>query len=676
MKKFYTSMLCCLLGYSVLAQQDLDEILVAPSEGISEEALEQLMQVYTQPIAINAITAEQLTLLGVLSKAQIQNFITYRDVYGPFLSLYEIQVIPLFDKATIERLLPYVYFSLPNRTFAQDWQQAQHRLIFRTSQYLEQKKGFTPPDTRSKVRYEGSPLRTLLRYRLAVPKRLSLGFSFEKDEGEKTWNDFGSGYLQIQNRGVVQQVILGDYTAQFGQGLVAGAGFYLGKSSETVLFARRNQTGIRPYTSTMEMNFLRGVAVEWQWKNWQMTQLVSFVKRDANVEQSDSSRWVTSLQTSGLHRTASEIADYHALYERNMASSLTYSWNGKRSFVGALYWHTAYDMPLLKADKLYNQYAFAGTQNALASVCYNVALGSYYAFGEMARSQNGGYGLLAGWVGSLGKKIDMSLIFRKYTPDFQSLYANAFSENSQNVNETGLYLGWKYTPNRRWTVTAYGDIFTFPWYKYLIDKAPTNGFEILGKGQFQPKKTIKYALQARLENKEENVSIEESYVDSKGKVRTRSITEVRPRYKWSVNGLFWRKLSPQLSVQSRVLASSFTFQHLPTTYGWAMCQDVKWDLGALAFSARLAYFHTDDYDNRQYVYESDVMYAYSFPAYNGVGWRYYVNLSYHLHKHLSLWLRWSRTDLFNARTYGSGLDEIAVPHRSELKLQLRWEMMN
>ncbi len=210
----------------------------------------------------------------------------------------------------------------------------------------------------------------------------------------------------------------------------------------------------------------------------------------------------------------------------------------------------------------------------------------------------------------------------------------------------------------------------------MIDKAPTNGFEILGKGQFQPKKTIKYALQARLENKEENVSIEESYVDSKGKVRTRSITEVRPRYKWSVNGLFWRKLSPQLSVQSRVLASSFTFQHLPTTYGWAMCQDVKWDLGALAFSARLAYFHTDDYDNRQYVYESDVMYAYSFPAYNGVGWRYYVNLSYHLHKHLSLWLRWSRTDLFNASTYGSGLDEIAVPHRSELKLQLRWEMMN
>ena len=87
---------------------------------------------------------------------------------------------------------------------------------------------------------------------------------------------------------------------------------------------------------------------------------------------------------------------------------------------------------------------------------------------------------------------------------------------------------------------------------------------------------------------------------------------------------------------------------------------------------RIAYFSTQDYDNRQYTYEQDVQYAFSFPAYNGRGWRYYSVLSYDINKNLTFWLRWSRTDYINQETVGSGLDEIPFPHRSDVKAQIRW----
>ncbi|MGX7836064.1 hypothetical protein ACWKSR_13010, partial [Campylobacter fetus subsp. venerealis] len=62
-------------------------------------------------------------------------------------------------------------------------------------------------------------------------------------------------------------------------------------------------------------------------------------------------------------------------------------------------------------------------------------------FGESALSQSGGKGQVLGFVSSLSKQVDFSLLWRKYDKDYHSFYANAFAESTRPVNEQGVYSG-------------------------------------------------------------------------------------------------------------------------------------------------------------------------------------------------------------------------------------------
>ena len=181
-----------------------------------------------------------------------------------------------------------------------------------------------------------------------------------------------------------------------------------------------------------------------------------------------------------------------------------------------------------KAEKDYNQYEFEGTNNLLTGLHYSYNYQNLIFFGEVARSSSGGLGMVSGVLGSMGKRTDFSVLFRKYDRDFHSFYANGFSENSRNINETGLYAGVKHAFTRKWSASAYVDYFQFPWYRYLVDKKPTSGFDYLGRITYQPSKTLQIFFQFRQENKEENTKITETYID-KGKEKIREITVVKNR---------------------------------------------------------------------------------------------------------------------------------------------------
>jgi hypothetical protein len=84
---------------------------------------------------------------------------------------------------------------------------------------------------------------------------------------------------------------------------------------------------------------------------------------------------------------------------------------------------------------------------------------------------------------------------------------------------------------------------------------------------------------------------------------------------------------------------------------------------------RLEYFETEGYNSRIYTYENDVLYSFSIPAFYDKGYRYYINLSYEAKRNLLVWLRWAQTIYKNKTSVGSGLDEIAGNHRSEIKIQ-------
>ena len=653
----------------------IQDIVGNPDGGVNEDLFESLYQNYLNPIDLNKVTREQMASVYILSEKQLNSFYNYRQKSGNLLSIYELQAIPDFDLRTIYKLIPFVVVKpdgLSFGTFKDGFDGSNQYLLLRYAQILETKKGFTEPDSRSKVRYEGSPFKLYARYKMYSQKDFSLGFTIEKDEGESQLTDFKSFHIQFQNKGHWKNITLGDYQLQVGQGLVSSAGFYIGKGSETVLTTRRNQLGVRPYTSTLENNFFRGISTTYQIGKIDIIGFYSRIKRDANLVQDKATNleYASSLQTSGLHRTLSEIADQSILTEENIGTDITYKNKDNTFQIGFTALKTIFEKPIQKAEKDYNLYEFSGNENLLMGFHYSYNYQNLNFFGEIARSSSAGIGAVSGVLGSLGKRTDFSLLFRKYDSNFHSFYANGFSENSRNINETGLYVGIKHALTKTWSVAGYFDYFQFPWYRYMVDKQPTLGFDYLGRITYQPNKNLLVFFQFRQENKEENTKITEIYYE-KGNEKTLEITVVRDRTRRIFIANLDYKISKIWNLQTRASYTTYKYDGQDFTQGFAISQDVNADFGKLSFSSRLAFFKTDDYDNRQYFYEQDVLYAFTFPAYYQHGIRHYLMAQYKLTRNVDVWVRWARTDLFDGGIFSSGLEEIPLSHRSEVKFQLR-----
>src|SRR5690606_5556458 len=215
----------------------------------------------------NQAGAEALQSLYILSPLQVNSLLQYRERYGLLLTLYELQAVPEFDLETIYRLLPFVVVddgekkanqSFPQRVFSEKIAY----FMLRESRVWEERRGFTPPETLSNgslsTSYLGDPNNLYARFRIQHYQDFSLGFTLDKDAGEQfTWDgstkrygfNFLSYHFTLFQKGKWKTIAIGDYQAQFGQGLVFGSGYSPGKGAETVTTVRRSSTGFRPFTS-------------------------------------------------------------------------------------------------------------------------------------------------------------------------------------------------------------------------------------------------------------------------------------------------------------------------------------------------------------------------------------------------------------------------------------------
>jgi hypothetical protein len=251
----------------------------------------------------------------------------------------------------------------------------------------------------------------------------------------------------------------------------------------------------------------------------------------------------------------------------------------------------------------------------------------------------------------------MSFAYRNFERNFYSFYSNALAENSIPQNENGMYWGWKYSFNKKYSISGYADIFAFPWLKFR-SYAPSEGSEWLLRFNYKPTKTISLFLQVREENKQRNTGNDTNlYQTSLGTRRN-----------------YWANIdyaaTPQLNFKTRVQFNTFDFNG-SQTQGIVLLQDASFTKGKFSITGRYAIFDTDSFDNRLYVYERDVWLAFSFPAYNGKGTRNYVLLQYQISKNLDIWLRWAQTHFLNRNTVGSGGETIVGNTENDVKFQLR-----
>ncbi|WP_162053768.1 ComEA family DNA-binding protein [Pontibacter pamirensis] len=664
-----------LLVQELFARQDDENINY-------EDFYETLFQYYQRPIDLNHTTPEELASLYLLSRPQIASFFDYQEQNGKLLSIYELQAIPDFDLLTIYQLLPFVRVQDAGLQADQRplWQRVigedNNALTLRYERTLQQRRGYSPVDTssRSTTRYLGSPNKLLLRYRVGHARDYSFGITAEKDAGEEfTWSpgtrrygfDYYTAHLQLYNRGRFKTIALGDYQLQFGQGLLLSSGYSVGKGSETITTVSRPNLGIRPYNSVLEYAFLRGAAVTYTAGKIDVTGFYSNKRIDANLQaQPDTlstfNNFFTGIQTTGFHRTPTELANKHQAREQVYGANAYYKSDNRAFSAGITAMGIHYSSPIQKAGAPYQRFEFNGTSNYNIGANYSYTWQNVYLFGETAMSKSGGTGSVNGLIANLSNNIELSMLYRYYARNFHTFYGSAFGEGTRNINEQGFYTGIKIRPMPKWEITAYYDRFRFPWLRYLVD-APSYGHEYLVRLYFRPNRQSSLYAQMRYESKGRNIVNNTTNIDYVAQTDRR-------------NFLVYFETTPTrtLNLKSRVQFSTYSHES-PRSTGYLIAQDVNFTFDKIRLSTRYALFDTDSYDTRQYAYERDVLGAFSIPAFSGKGTRVYALLQFRPLQDLDVWIKYGITHYRNQDTIGSGLDTIEGPRRSDVKAQVRYK---
>ena len=645
--------------------------------------LDELLYFSEHPININSTTPNELAQLPMLDDIAIANLLDHIDANGKLLNIYELQAVKGFTIGLIRQLEPFIKVSdNPDAftfSFKEMLKEGNHEFVMRYQQVLEQQEGYAPIadsllEENPNRRYLGSPQKYWARYRFTYSNKVSWGLTMEKDAGEEFFKgsmkqgfDFYSGHLFVRNLGVVKAAGIGDFQAQFGQGLTFWSGLAFGKSSDGVSI-KRNAQGLRPYTSVDENRFLRGGGATLQFGKFEVTAFGSYKLIDGNITATtdtltEQEETVSSIFSGGFHRTPGELQDRQSIAEAVYGGNVSYK--GRKLSVGITAVGYQFSKPIQRSDALSNIFEFSGKQNSNYGLDYSYIFRNFHFFGEFALSQNLGFATTHGLFMTIDPRVTITAMVRHLQPKYQALYANAVTENSRMNNETGYYLGFSVNPFKNWFLNGFFDIFKFPWLRFQAN-GPSFGYETIGQLIYRPSKTFEVYFRFRQKNRQ----LTESAAFSDAPIRGIE-NELRSYYRLNLS----YSLTKEVKLRSRIEYSRYQRGERDVEQGFMLYQDIIYNPlnFPLSFNARLAYFDTESYNARIYVYENDVLYAYSFPAYFYRGMKAYVTLRYNIYKNIDAWVRVSNVFFSNRDQVGSGLETISGKHRTDIKVQLRFK---
>jgi Helix-hairpin-helix motif len=654
----------------VSTEQQLENLTDADqAETEDDNYLQDLEQFKKNPININSADADELKQLRIVSDLQISNLISYRSLLGQLVSIYELQAVPAWDVSTIRKLLPFITTATPlsiTEEAGKRFGDGEHSLLLRVTQVLERSQGFDNSTTGTK--YIGSPQRIFLRYRYTYKNLLQYGLVGDKDAGEQFLKgaqrygfDFYSFHLFARKIGIIQSLAIGDFTVNMGQGLIQWQSLAFKKSVD-VMGVKRQSAVLRPYSSAGEFYFHRGAGITIKKGRTEATLFASFRKLSANyvADTINNEDFISSFLTSGYHRTNSEVDDRNKLTQTTFGGNIAYKGKRWHAGINAVSYH--FSAPVQKRDEPYNLYAISGNSWMNMSVDYSYTYKNLHFFGEAAVDKNFDKAFINGLLLSVDSRVDISFVQRTISAGYQSINGNAFTENTLPTNETGFYAGATIRPAIGWRFDIYGDVFRFPWLKYLVD-APSRGTDFLSQLTYTPNKQVEVYTRFRNESKQANQSDNNT---------TTNFLVFLPRKSWRTQISY--KLNSSITLRNRVELLWYDKKGENEERGFLSFFDIAYKPMMAAFSGilRLQYFETDDYNSRIYAYENDVLYSYSIPAFFNKGFRYYMTLNYDINKKLSVWVRLAQTVYKDQLTTGSGLDEIPKNRRTECKAQIRW----
>ena len=614
----------CLLGVLTSSAQSLDDIIsdiynaVTEIEAIDFEQLQtDLYALNANPIDLNHTNEEELEQLYFLSPRQIDDILLYADRH-PFENLYELRLIPSLADYEIRDLLPFIQITNDqspitnnNIKYAREvFAHAKHELVARV-------------DARNIEDTTGTdPIFAQFRYRFDYQRRVTFGAQLRRPVGGMAKDLQYGAYLQLTDIAPhVHKIVGGNYQASFGQGLVLAPVFHSGKSMY-VASAGMQRQGLRYYGGADGAGMHgAGTTLRWEWgKSTRLDASALYSMRRAN-----DSTW--------QHTVGANLTLRHKRLELQLTGIENIWSDSIRPYRNAKY----------------NQHYFRGFNQAVlgASVRYNY--GWFDVFGEVATSENykrfeetsnpqtfkpsnWGFGVLAGSRFYPADGVSLIALYRYYSPWFDNTWGYGFSETSRINDENGGYLGFDITRLKNWRFSGYGDVFYFSGYKYgLGDATKTIGYDALVEAKYSviSNQFSAYSASLRL----------------RARKKGSSTYSARFQFDWSKGPWSLRTTADaNLSSQSSAVSSQ--------PYGISLAQDVAFDFSKLStlnsqlplsLRLRLQGFDAQNWSNRIYLYEHDVLYSFSIPATYGLGGRAYLCLKWQIINQLALYLRVSET---------------------------------
>lgn len=663
---------CCVKAQQPGARyHSLEELLESLAGELEEQEeeltawLEELQLLHENRVNINKAGREELLKIPFINELMAAEILEFREKYGPFFTVYELASIPSINREIAEKLSFFIVAGetgSPGEPDSLFKRKGYHDLMVRGGRTFPTAAGYRR-DGDNPPAYQGSPEKIYTRYKYELPGKLQMGFTGDKDPGEpfmrkpaRTGFDFCSYHAAIRINDRIPVLVVGDYTARTGQGLVLWQGFALGRTSD-VMGASRNQSTITPYTSSDENRFFRGAAATFKMWNGSLNLLVSSRKTDANLAmEEDSTMHFTTLQTSGYHRTCSEISDRKSV--RHSVAALFYTVTSSRLKAGFTALAETFGLPMNQGEQLYQKFLFRGKENLNAGIDYRWVTTNVQFYGEAAVSRSGGMAFFQGMEARLHDQMQLSLSCRHFQRNYHATWANAFAVNDKANNETGLFAGLRIFPAAKVTLSACADWYTRPWLVYGT-ASPSSGSEWMARADLKISRRLSGTIRVRSRVKPAKDHDGNLYVTETG---TRDNLRVQASY----------LLNDRISLQTRAEMSQIRSRDREN--GIMISQNLTWTpaKGPLSANLRFSWFRTDSYDTRIYTFENDVLYAFSSLSFYGEGIRSYINIRGNLTRNTCVWFKIANSCYFDRDKISSGHQEIGNNSKTEVKIEFRY----
>ena len=606
-------------------------------EELSADALEELADMYESlhaaPLNINTATREDLSMLPFLTDRQIEDIHAYIYIHGPMLTLGELQLTGSLDYATRQLLRHFVYAGdVPPKKeklrLADVLRNGRNEVVARMDIPLYLREGF------KNGAYAGGRLQHNLRWSFNWQNRIRLGVSADKDAGERGY-DFLSPYLFVKDMGALKELAVGNYKAQFGQGLLMGGGFSVGKSMALSSMSRQNQ-GLKPHSSTSEYGYLRGAGAALGWGHTTITLLAAYTPMDATIK---GDTVIGSFKEDGYHRTPLELSKKHNVTLSMVAANMRYSFRGLRFGVTAM------------TESLSVPYKGHRRLSGVSADCsVNRARYSLQAELSLLDSKPA---LIASQTFRLGNGWTANAVVRHYSPQYLSLHSNAMAEGSVQ-NETGLLTGFAHS-SRTLKVSGYADLFMHPEPRYGAS-APSNGMDLRMEADWRVGRRDALYARARFKSKQK---------DCKYTRQLEYCLTGRYRLRWT------HDCPSGASLKTQFFYVRYDFIAQPITNGYALTGSYERSFpdSGLDVALSVAAFYTQSYDCRVSVYERGLRFSYNFISLYGKGGRLALTVKYRLGSNMLLNLKAGGTYYLDRDEISSSHQRIDACHKEDISLQ-------